>query len=92
MYIEKNDHIIKMCLFGKNIFGIQRVFPDSQFGSFYPQNLVLGPVVQSVVSLTSSLRVISLTVFLFLLKNIDYGYLLEPSHRGSSNKYPQSMF
>ena len=25
-------------------------------------------------------------------QNIDYGYLLEPPHRGSSNKYPQSMF
>ena len=30
--------------------------------------------------------------FLFLLKNIDCGYLLEPPHRGSSNKYSQSMF
>ena len=25
-------------------------------------------------------------------QNIDYGDLLEPPHRGSSNKYPQSMF
>ena len=30
--------------------------------------------------------------FLFLLKNIDCGYLLEPPHQGGSNKYPQSMF
>ena len=30
--------------------------------------------------------------FLFLLKNIDYGYSLEPPLRGGSNKYPQSMF
>ena len=30
--------------------------------------------------------------FLILLENIDYGYLLEPSHRGSSNEYQQSMF
>ena len=30
--------------------------------------------------------------FLFLLKNIDCGYLLEPPHRGGSNEYPQSMF
>ena len=29
---------------------------------------------------------------LFLLKNIDYGYSLEPPHRGGSNEYPQSMF
>ena len=30
--------------------------------------------------------------FLFLLKNIDCGYMLEPPHQGSSNEYPQSMF
>ena len=30
--------------------------------------------------------------FLFLLKNIDCGYPLEPPHRGGSNEYPQSMF
>ena len=31
-------------------------------------------------------------MFLFLLKNIDCGYLLEPPRRGGSNEYPQSMF
>ena len=31
-------------------------------------------------------------VFLFLLKNIDYGYLLEPPWRGGSNACLQSMF
>ena len=30
--------------------------------------------------------------FLFLLKNIDCVYLLEPPRRGGSNEYPQSMF
>ena len=30
--------------------------------------------------------------FLFLLKNIDCGYSLEPPGRGGSNEYPQSMF
>ena len=30
--------------------------------------------------------------FLFLLKNIDCGYSLEPPHQGSSNEYPKSMF
>ena len=30
--------------------------------------------------------------FLFLLKNIDCGYTLEPPHWGGSNEYPQSMF
>ena len=33
------------------------------------------------------------TLFLlFLHKNIDCGYLLEPPRRGDSNEYPQSMF
>ena len=31
-------------------------------------------------------------IFLFLLKNIDCGYSLEPPHWGGSNEYPQSMF
>ena len=31
-------------------------------------------------------------VFLFLLKNIDCGYSLEPPRRGGSNEYLQSMF
>ena len=30
--------------------------------------------------------------FLFLLRNIDCGYSLEPPPRGGSNEYPQSMF
>ena len=30
--------------------------------------------------------------FLFVLKNIDCGYSLEPPRRGGSNEYPQSMF
>ena len=30
--------------------------------------------------------------FLFLLKNIDCGYSLEPPRRGGSNEYPKSMF
>ena len=31
-------------------------------------------------------------IFLFLLKNIDCGNLLELPRRGGSNEYPQSMF
>ena len=31
-------------------------------------------------------------IFLFLLKNIDWRYSLEPPRRGGSNEYPQSMF
>ena len=30
--------------------------------------------------------------FIFLLKNINCGYTLEPPRRGGSNEYPQSMF
>ena len=30
--------------------------------------------------------------FLFLLKNIDCGYSLEPPRQGGSKVYPQSMF
>ena len=30
--------------------------------------------------------------FLFLLKNIDCGYALEPPRQGGSNEYQQSMF
>ena len=31
-------------------------------------------------------------IFHISAQNIDCGYLLEPPQRGSSNKYPQSMF
>ena len=30
--------------------------------------------------------------FLISAQNIDWGYSLEPHHRGDSNEYPQSMF
>ena len=33
-----------------------------------------------------------LVVFVFLLKNIDCGYSLEPPWQGGSNGYPQFMF
>ena len=31
-------------------------------------------------------------IFLIFAQNIDRGYTLEPSRRGGSNTYPQSMF
>ena len=31
-------------------------------------------------------------IFLIFLKNIDFGYSLEPPRRGGSNEYPQSIF
>ena len=33
-----------------------------------------------------------LIFFIFLLKNIDCGYSLEPPQQGGFNEYPQSMF
>ena len=39
-----------------------------------------------------SFQVNILIFFIFLLKNIDCGYPLEPPRRGGSNEYPQSMF
>ena len=41
---------------------------------------------------TKSFQIKILVFFIFLLKNIDCGYSLEPACRGSSNEYPQSMF
>ena len=36
---------------------------------------------------------IKILIFLHIsAQNIDYGYSLEPPHRGGSNEYPQSMF
>ena len=35
--------------------------------------------------------VVYIVFFLFLLKNIDCGYSLEPPRRGDSNEYLQSM-
>ena len=34
----------------------------------------------------------NLDIFLIFAQNIDCGYTLEPSHRGGSQEYPQSMF
>ena len=31
-------------------------------------------------------------VFLIFAQNIDFGYTLEPPHRGGSKEYPHSMF
>ena len=42
-------------------------------------------------SKTESFQIKILIFFIFLLKNIDRGYSLEPPRRGGSNEYPQSM-
>ena len=41
---------------------------------------------------TENYPIKTLIFFIFLLKNIDCGYSLEPPRRGGSNEYPQSMF
>ena len=41
---------------------------------------------------TESAQIKILIFLIFLLKNIDCGYSLEPPRRGGSNEYPQSMF
>ena len=55
--------------------------PDHQSDA-YPT----GPLRQPFASRKQAL------FFLFLLKNIDCGYALEPPRGGGSNAYPQSMF
>ena len=41
---------------------------------------------------TENFQIKILIFFIFLLKNIDCGYSLEPPCRGGSSEYPQSMF
>ena len=41
---------------------------------------------------TESFQIKILIFFHFSAQNIDCGYSLVPPHKGSSNKYPQSMF
>ena len=63
---------------GVGIFGpcqVQKCFPACTKGAdsdhpVHVQSIILGPVVQSVVSLTSSLRVILLTVLVDSIYNI----------------------
>ena len=43
-------------------------------------------------SKTENFQIKTLIFFIFLLKNINCGYSLEPPRWGGSNKYPQSMF
>ena len=47
--------------------------------------------IENFTTRTESFQVKILIFFIFLLKNIDCGYSLEPP-RGGSNEYPQSMF
>ena len=50
--------------------GTSNEYLQYMFSSINKKNIYLGPVVQSVVSLTSSLRVISLTVLVDSINNI----------------------
>ena len=53
--------------------------------------IILTPFNPGIIQSTWGLQGYTL-VHLFLLKNIDCGYSLEPPRRGGSNGYPQSMF
>ena len=54
--------------------------------------IILTPLNHTFIYLNWGLGVGYTLFFLFLFKNIDCGYPLEPSHRGGSNEYPQSIF
>ena len=49
-------------------------------------------VLKILLPKNESLQIKILIFFIFLLKNIDCGYSLEPPRRGGSNEYPQSLF
>ena len=53
--------------------------------------IILTPLNPTFVYKTGVLQGYTL-FFLFLLKNIHFGYSLESPRRGGSNEYPQSMF
>ena len=53
--------------------------------------IILTPISPLLYSKTGADRGYTL-FFLFLLKNVDCGYSLEPPWQGGSNEYPQSMF
>ena len=47
--------------------------------------------IENFTSKTENFQIKKIIFFIFLLKNIDCGYSLEPPRRGGSNEYPQSM-
>ena len=53
--------------------------------------IILNPLYPTFIKKNWGLQGYTL-FFLFLLKNIDCAYSLEPPQRGGSNVYPQSMF
>ena len=48
--------------------------------------------IENFTSKTENFQIKNSDIFHISARNIDYGYLLELSRQGSSNKYPQSMF
>ena len=63
----------------------------ARFASRKHAYIVLTPLNPTFISENWGLQGYTL-FFLFLLKNIDCGYSLEPPRGGGSNEYPQSMF
>ena len=58
----------------------------------YIENFTTKKKKQQTNKQTENFQMKILVVFIFLLKNIDCGYLLEPPLRGGSNEYPQFVF
>ena len=66
----------------KNTFGSKFIIMKTRLYNFDPHKLHFYIVKLGFTHYLS----------LFLLKNIDCGYSLEPPHRGGSNEYPQPIF
>ena len=99
--IFRNDHARKE---GEDIFNKFRVYLFIEIRDFKvrifavmfhtPRKhtyIILNPWNPLLYSKNGVYRAVHI-FFLFLLKNIDCGYTLEPPRRGHSNEYPQSMF
>ena len=65
--------------------------PFSPIASLKHACIILTPLNPTLMQQNWGLQGYTL-FFLFLLKNIDCGYSLEPPRRSGTNKYPQSMF
>ena len=75
------------------------LFPwKSTFSYFSTKHIIMKTCLHNVDPLKPHFYIVKLgftgvyLIFLILLENIDFGYLLELPHHGSSKKYPQSMF
>ena len=99
------NHLIFFLLLDENLCcGYSLEAPQRGASNEYPQHMFSAsnkknyPSRKHFVSLKPNFYIVKLgftgvyIIFLISAQNIDCGYLYEPPHRGSSNKYPQSMF